>query len=157
MPRSNAAARRVVLRRLLKKHVTRTQEDLAGRLADEGYRVSQATVSRDLKAIGAERATGASGKALYRLPDPEAAEAEAGTGLLRKRLQSFVTGFEGSLNLTVVHTQPSTAPSVASALDAAALDGVIGTVAGDDTVIVVSRDPEGGTNLAHRLGRMLKG
>ena len=157
MPRSNAAARRIVLRRLLGEPVARTQEQLAARLADEGHPVTQATVSRDLAAIGAVRAKSASGKILYESPPTGMAEADPGTRILRRRLQSFVTGLEGSLNLTVVRTQPSTAPSVAAALDAASLDGVLGTVAGDDTVLIVTRGPDGGSALAHRLGQILKG
>jgi len=57
----------------------------------------------------------------------------------------------------VVLTHPSTAPSVAAALDAASLDGVLGTVAGDDTVLVVTRDPDGGPALARRLNQLIKG
>jgi transcriptional regulator of arginine metabolism len=157
MPRSNAAARRIVLRRLLRESVVRTQEDLAGRLTEEGHPVSQATVSRDLAAIGAGKATGVTGETLYCLPDVETADDDPGTGILRRRLQSFVLGMDSSLNITVVRTQPSTAPSVAAALDATSLEGVLGTVAGDDTIIVVNRDPGGGAALAHRLGQILKG
>lgn len=157
MPRSNAAARRIVLRRLLGEPLARTQEQLAALLTEEGHPVTQATVSRDLAAIGAVKATGASGEILYGLPDAISADTGPGIGVLRRRLQSFVTGLDGSLNLTVVQTQPSTAPSVAAALDAASLEGVLGTVAGDDTVLVVSRDPDGGAVLAKKLGQILKG
>lgn len=157
MPRSNAAARRIVLRRLLREPVARTQEDLANRLTQEGHSVSQATISRDLAAVGAVKAMGTSGETQYRLADGETAYADPENRLLRRRFESFVTGLDGSLNITVVHTQPSTAPSVAAALDAASLDGVLGTVAGDDTVLVVTADSDGGTALALRLGQILKG
>ncbi|MBT8396700.1 MAG: arginine repressor [Gemmatimonadetes bacterium] len=157
MPRSNAAARRLVLRRLLEEPAARTQEELAAQLTEEGYPVTQATVSRDLAAIGAVREKGGSGEVVYGILATESVENDAGTRTLQRRLQTFVTGLDGSLNITVVQTQPSAAPTVASALDHASLDGVLGTVAGDDTVIIVTRDPGGGEALAHRLGQILKG
>jgi transcriptional regulator of arginine metabolism len=157
MPRSNAAARRLVLRRLLEEPVPRTQEELATRLAEEGHPVTQATVSRDLSAIGAVKAKGPSGQTLYELSATDPAASDPDIEVLRRRLQSFVTGLDGSLNLTVVRTHPSTAPSVAAALDATSLEGVLGTVAGDDTVLIVTRDPDGGMPLAQHLSLLLKG
>lgn len=157
MPRSNAAARRLVLRRLLEEPVARTQEELAAQLTKQGYPVAQATVSRDLAAMGAVRERRDSGEVVYGLPASEGTTIDTDSKALRRRLQTFVTGLEGSLNITVVQTQASAAPTVASALDAASLDGVLGTVAGDDTVLIVSQDPEGGPALAHHLGQLLKG
>jgi transcriptional regulator of arginine metabolism len=157
MPRSNAAARRIVLRRLLAEPALRTQEELAAQLTREGHPVTQATVSRDLAAMGAVKIIGASGETGYGLPKEDAEGAGSGADTLRRRLQSFVIGLDGSLNLAVIRTQPSTAPSVAAALDAASLEGVLGTVAGDDTVLVVTRDPDGGNPLARRLGQILRG
>jgi transcriptional regulator of arginine metabolism len=146
-----------VLRRLLGEPVARSQGQLAEQLAREGHPVSQATVSRDLSALGAVKSRGRSGEVLYGLPNEGAAGTDPGIGTLRQRLESFVTGLDGSLNATVVHTQPSTAPSVAAALDAASLEGVLGTVAGDDTILVINRDPDGGVALARRLVELLKG
>jgi transcriptional regulator of arginine metabolism len=157
MPISNQTARRIVLRRLLADPAPWTQEQLAAHLTDAGHPVTQATVSRDLAAIGAVKSAGASGETLYGLADSDRRGKASETAALRRRLQSFVTALDGSLNIAVVRTQPSTAPSVAAALDAASLDGVLGTVAGDDTVFVVTRDSDGGETLAQRLGQILKG
>ncbi|MGD2123118.1 MAG: arginine repressor [Gemmatimonadota bacterium] len=157
MPRSKAAARQIALRRILEEPIPRTQGQLAARLAKEGHAVTQATVSRDLKAIGAVKAKGASGGILYELPASDPSHTDPSTELLRRRLESFVIGMDGSLNLAVVRTHPGTAPSVAAALDAAALHGVLGTVAGDDTILIVTRDPNDGPALARRLTRILEG
>ena len=157
MPSSNAAARRIVLRRLLGGSAANTQNQLAVLLAEEGFPVTQATVSRDLSAIGAVKFMDASGAVFYALPDHPIPSPHPSSRALRGHLQAFVTGIDSSLNLTVIHTQPSTAPTIASALDAAHLDGVLGTVAGDDTVIIVNRDPDGGAVFARTLGDILKG
>ena len=157
MPSSNAAGRRIVLRRLLEGSAAATQSQLAILLSEKGYPATQATVSRDLKAIGAFKSKGPEGEVVYGLGESPPETSHLRTSSLRGHLQAFVTGMEGSLNLTVVHTQPSAAPTVAAALDASALDGVLGTVAGDDTVLVVNRDPTGGVVFARTLGKILKG
>lgn len=104
------------------------QEALAARLAAAGHPASQATVSRDLQALGAAKDhTGA-----YRLG------AHPGIGGdLRRILDAYAVSVIPSGNLVVIRTRPAAAQMVASALDLAGLDGVIGTVGGDDTVLVV--------------------
>ena len=120
--------------------------------------MTQATVSRDLAAIGAVKARGPSGETIYeRHAGPQPPQKDPGMETLRRRLESFMTGLDGSLNLTVVRTHPSTAPSVASALDGAALEGVLGTVAGDDTVLVISEAHDGGPKMARHLAQLIKG
>ncbi len=157
MPTSNAAGRRIVLRRILGGLAASTQGQLANLLAEEGYPATQATVSRDLKAIGAIKSKGPDGEAVYGLGESLSDASHLRTRTLRGHLHAFVTGIDGSLNLTVVRTQPSAAPTVAAALDALDLDGVLGTVAGDDTVLIVNRDPTGGPVFATTLEKILKG
>ncbi len=90
------------------------------------------------------------------MPSEKNASSSPGGEALRKRLTSFVTRIDASLNLTVLHTEPGTAPMVAAALDEAALDGVLGTVAGDDTVMIINAAPDGGGALARKLAPLHK-
>jgi transcriptional regulator of arginine metabolism len=138
----DAAARRRLLRRFLDEDSITGQFDLAARLSAAGHPVSQATVSRDLRAVGAVKdRTGA-----YRIgPHPGIG------GDVRRILDGYAVSVVPSGNLVVVRTRPAAAQMVASALDLAGLDRVIGTVGGDDTVLVVCDGPSGGEEIAGLL------
>lgn len=132
----NTAARRRLIRELIREHEISNQADLVEELADAGYRVTQATVSRDLAAIGAERQR-IDGRIRYRLmTDP----VEPGQVMTARRIAEFAHSMVASRNLVVVKTRPGAAQVLAAAIDHASLDGVLGTVAGDDTVLVVTPD-----------------
>lgn len=134
----NAAARRRLLREIIRRHEIANQAELVDELADAGFRVTQATVSRDLAAIGAERQR-LDGRIRYRLiSDP----VEPGQIMTARRLAEFAHSMVASGNIVVVKTRPGAAQVLAAAIDHAALDGVLGTVAGDDTVLVVTPDGE---------------
>src|SRR5580698_6717363 len=148
----------------------RSQEELAERLAQRGVRVTQATLSRDLEELGAVRLRAVDGALVYALPGEaggpgsmpgglaEAAEAavpgqEPSSRLARFASELLVTA-EASGNLVVLRTPAGAAQFLASALDHAAWPSILGTVAGDDTVLVISRDPSGGQELARSLLRL---
>jgi transcriptional regulator of arginine metabolism len=133
----------------------RSQDDLASRLGERGVHVTQATLSRDLVELGAVRLRAPDGglvyslqggPAQYALPDPSARLARVAAELL-------VTA-EASGNLVVVRTPAGAAQLLASAIDHAGWPSVLGTVGGDDTVLVISRDPAGGPELAAALLRL---
>ena len=157
MPRQDrTAARHVLLRRLLRRGEMTTQADLLGALAERGHKVTQTTVSRDLATIGA-RKDAQDGH--YRLPDqsgvPGALEE------LAARMRRLVREVGSSANLVVLKTAPGGAHTIGAALDAAAFPdsrfpAVLGTVAGDDTLLVITRTPRGGSALAHELERLLE-
>ena len=157
MPVSKAAARRLILRRLLENPSASTQEQLVRMLSAEGHTVAQATVSRDLAAIGALKSEGPSGEVIYSLQDRDVRTIRPNSAILRWHFREFVTRIDASLNLAVIQTQPSAAPTVAATLDAADIGGVLGTVAGDDTVIVVNRDPDGGAAFIRSIEKTLEG
>jgi transcriptional regulator of arginine metabolism len=139
---SDAAARRRLLRRLLEQEAVTGQSDLAARLTAAGHPASQATVSRDLQAVGAVK----DGTGAYRMgPHPGIG------GDLRRILDAYAVSVVPSGNLVVVRTRPAAAQMVASALDLAGLDRVIGTVGGDDTVLVVCDGPSGSEEIAGLL------
>ena len=147
---------------LLGKHQVRSQSALAELLAAEGFSVTQATLSRDLDELGAMRIRDSDGALIYALrseggdgsPRPAAESGELETRLRRLLGELLVTA-EGSANLVVLRTPPGAAQFLASALDHAdrhgVTAGVMGTIAGDDTVLVICRDPLGGPDLARRL------
>jgi transcriptional regulator of arginine metabolism len=186
------AARQAQIAGILAHAQVRSQEELAGLLADRGVHVAQATLSRDLEELGAVRLRGAAGALVYALPgDPggpgsrpggvggtgmaglEGAAAgragtagrggadrdgpggpEAGTvGALPRVAAELLVSAEASANLVVLRTPAGGAQLLASALDHAEWPAILGTVAGDDTVLVIARDPAGGDELAQALLR----
>ena len=150
MSTNRTASRRLLLRRLIDERSVGSQQEMVRLLAAKGYRVTQATVSRDLAAIGVRKLGGQTER--YALGPP--AEADV-PGDLARRLRDFVQRIDHSMNLVVLRTSPGAASPVASALDLAELRGVLGTVAGDDTVLVISRSSRGGSRLARSLKAML--
>lgn len=150
--RPPTSARRALLRGLLTRRAVASQEELVALLRERGHTVTQTTVSRDLAALGAGKVVGEDGGVRYALPgDGEPVGPDALHDDLERRIREFVTAIDHSGNLAVVKTLPGGAGPVASALDARPPAGVLGTVAGDDTILVVTRDLEGGAALARRL------
>jgi transcriptional regulator of arginine metabolism len=148
------SARQARIRELVEAQPVTSQTQLAALLAESGIEVTQATLSRDLEELGAVKLRGSDGTpASYVLP-PENAPlrpAQAAPARLARLLGDLLTGADGSANLAVLRTPPGAAQFLASALDKVALPDVLGTIAGDDTVLVISRDPDGGPALAARL------
>jgi transcriptional regulator of arginine metabolism len=151
------SARQARIRELIDAQPVTSQTQLAALLAEGGIEVTQATLSRDLEELGAVKLRGSDGApASYVLP-PENAPlrpAQAAPARLTRLLGDLLTSAEGSANLAVVRTPPGAAQFLASALDKVGLPDVLGTIAGDDTLLVVSRRPDGGAALADRLRAM---
>ena len=159
------AARQAQIAGILTHAQVRSQEELAGMLADRGVHVAQATLSRDLEELGAVRLRGAAGALVYALPgDPGGPGSRPGgvgstgaagpeAGALPRVAADLLVSAEASANLVVLRTPAGGAQLLASALDHADWPAILGTVAGDDTVLVISRDPAGGDHLARALLR----
>jgi transcriptional regulator of arginine metabolism len=158
----------------------RSQDELVERLAQRGVRVTQATLSRDLEELGAVRLRAGDGALVYALPGeaggpgsmpgglaepadvPQRADAAPGAAdpglepsarLARVTAELLVTA-EASANLVVLRTPAGAAQFLASVIDHSAWPSILGTVAGDDTVLVIARDPAGGADLARALLRL---
>lgn len=153
--RHRAAARRLLLHTLVSEQRAKSQDELRELLAQQGHPVTQTTVSRDLTALGIRKTRDREGRERYRLPRDR--ETLDGRRLeLADRLQDFAATIGASGNMVVIRTSPGAAGTVAAALDAAHLENVLGSVAGDDTVLIVSAAPDGGSAVASNLTRILE-
>ena len=153
--RAQVESRRALLRRLLAERPVTSQDEVLRLLRQHGHAVTQATASRDLAAIGAEK----DARERYRVAGALPANGAGGAGDDERAelLREFVLAVDHSANLAVLRTTPGSAATVASALDRAPLDGMLATLAGDDTVLVVARSPRGGAPLRSRFERILEG
>jgi transcriptional regulator of arginine metabolism len=149
-------ARQQTIIELLGRHEIRSQTELADLLAGAGVRVTQATLSRDLLDLDAVKVRAASGALVYAVPaeggdrTPRSAESAASGSRLTRLLGELLVSADASANLALLRTPPGAAQFLASAFDRIDSDDVLGTVAGDDTVLVISRRPDGGQALAER-------
>jgi transcriptional regulator of arginine metabolism len=158
---SAAAATRVARQarivELVSSMAVRSQTELAKLLAAEGVDVTQATLSRDLDELGAVKLRGADGGApVYVIPEDGSPVrgVQGGTSRLARLLSELLVSADGSANLMVLRTPPGAAQFLASAIDRSALHEVVGTIAGDDTVMVIVREPLTGLELADRFMAM---
>ncbi|MGQ7298314.1 arginine repressor [Quadrisphaera sp. KR29] len=152
--------RRARIAAIIAARAVRSQTELAELLAADGVVVTQATLSRDLVELGAVkvRSGGTAGGLVYAVPaegadrTPRPAVPEAGRAARLARLcEELLVTAEASGGLVVVRTPPGAAQFLASAVDHAALPEVMGCIAGDDTVLLVARHPDGGAALAARM------
>ncbi len=154
---TNKSARQAQILVTLAGSAVRSQAQLATKMDEAGFAVTQATLSRDLDELGAVKLRPADGGLpVYVVP-------EDGTPLASRRLNDappvrlarlvgeLLVSAEGSANLAVLRTPPGAAHFLASALDRAALPDVLGTIAGDDTIVVIARAPDGGAGLVRRI------
>ena len=147
----NKAQRQHAIAELLETTGIRSQPELVDALAKIDIKATQATVSRDLEELGAVKVRVPGGEPVYAIPEPH--ERPVSDDHLRRVLSEWLVSAESSGNLVVLRTPPGSAHVVASALDRSSppLDGVLGTVAGDDTLLVIAREGCSGAELADRL------
>ncbi len=150
------AARHARIVDLLGRMRVRSQGELARLLADDGFAVTQTTLSRDLEELAAVKIRDRGGALVYAVPaeggdaTPRLAPAESrwGDARLARLAGEVLVAADASANLVVLRTPPGAAQFLASAIDHAALPDLLGTIAGDDTVLLVCRDPAGGPDVA---------
>jgi transcriptional regulator of arginine metabolism len=147
----------------LTHQVVHSQAQLAEILAAEGIAVKQTTLSRDLREIGVVRHRSATGGWIYvepgeggaRIPRQAAGTDECLGAPLAHLALDLLLRAEASANLVLIRTPPGAAQYLASAIDHADWPSVLGTVAGDDSILVIARDPAGGEALASRFRQLL--
>ncbi|GIJ51532.1 arginine repressor [Virgisporangium aliadipatigenens] len=143
------AARHARITELIRERAVPSQTVLAELLAAEGIKVNQATLSRDLEELRALKLRDG-----YLIPEdnsPPLRPAEDAPSRLIRLLRELLTGADASGNLVVLRTPPGAAQFLASALDRSGLPDVLGTIAGDDTILVVAREGTTGAELAETL------
>ncbi|GAA1881507.1 arginine repressor [Pseudonocardia ailaonensis] len=151
---ANRVARQARIIDLVAHQAVHSQVELLVLLEHEGIGTTQATLSRDLDELGAVKLRGADGgQPVYVIPEDGSPVrgVEGGTTRLARLLGELLVSADASGNLAVLRTPPGAAHYLASALDRAALHSVVGTIAGDDTVVVVAREPLTGAELASQL------
>jgi transcriptional regulator of arginine metabolism len=153
------AARQARIATLLATRDVHSQTELAALLGADRLDVTQATLSRDLEEMGAAKVRRPGAGLVYAVGDEAPGPAlralgDDGDSRVSRLAAELVVSVEASANLVVVRTPPGGAHLLASAIDRATLGDVIGTVAGDDTVLLVTRDPRGGRRVAGRLRDM---
>ena len=145
--------RRSLIAKLIRQGGVESQSHLVKLLAREGVKVTQATASRDLEELGASRARDASGEFQYVIADESTSKTTSAANL--------IMSVTASGNLAIVRTPPGGAQLLASAIDRNSLNGAlksaIGTIAGDDTVLVVSKSANGGADLAKSISTFASG
>ena len=139
------ARRHQLIRQLVAQYAVGSQSELVALLAQHGIEATQATVSRDLEELHIDKLRGADNRVSYVLPEPMG---------LSRMLRQFVIGFDASGNLAVVRTPPGGAATVAAAIDQARVPGVLATVQGDDTILVVAEEGLTGREIAERLSAL---
>jgi len=150
-------ARHQLIVELVGSREIHSQGELAVLLAENGVRVTQATLSRDLVELEAVKVRGASGTLVYAVPaeggdrTPVVGGSQAAESRLARLCSELLVSAEASANLVVLRTPPGAAQYLASAFDHAGLDEVLGTIAGDDTVLVIGREADGGDALARHF------
>lgn len=144
---NTVAARRAAAITAIKSETIHSQDDLVRALKRAGYVVTQATASRDIEEIGAVRIRNTQGEMVYAITGSDDQSLSRSMPLP----SDLILRVEGSGNLAVVHTPPGGAQFLASSLDHSGIKEIIGTIAGDDTVLVVARTASGGAALAKEL------
>jgi transcriptional regulator of arginine metabolism len=142
---------------ILSGHVVRSQTELAALLSAEGIETTQATLSRDLDELGAVKLRAADGGAgVYIVPEDGSPVrgVTGGTDRLSKLLGDLLVSTDHSGNIAVLRTPPGAAHFLAGALDRASLPEIVGTIAGDDTIAVIAREPLTGAELAAMIEQL---
>ena len=139
---------------LLARREVRSQPELQALLAEMGIEATQATIFRDLDELGAVKLRAADGGAgVYVIPEDGnlVRGVFGGTDRLARLLGDLLVSADSAGNLAVLRTPPGAASFLASALDRASLPQIVGTIAGDDTIMVIAREPATGADVAAQL------
>jgi transcriptional regulator of arginine metabolism len=147
------ARRQALILDLLGREPVRNQEQLRRGLRAIGVVATQATLSRDIKELGlVKRASDGA----YQRPTPPMMPAGGTASALSRAVTEFVTGVDRVQHMIVLRTGPGQAHAAAIAIDRAQLPEVVGTIAGDDTILVIARDVRGARALADRLAGLIQ-
>lgn len=155
---ASKVARQQCIQSLLEHNQVDSQATLLELLLKQGFEVTQATLSRDLDDLRAVKVAGRSGDLIYAVPqdggDPFPAQAGSSHTRLERLIAELLSSVDQSGNIVVLRTPPGAAQYLASTIDRTNTPDIIGTVAGDDTVLLITRDPKGGPRVAKQFADM---
>ncbi len=137
---------------LIAHYEINTQDELIARLREQGFHVTQATVSRDIRELKIAKMTAGKGAYRYVLPRQD----DGGGMTFSKALIESIVSVEAAQNLVVLKTYPGLASAVAAGIDRMNQQQILGCVAGDDTILVVTRDLESAGELSGQMHHLLK-
>ena len=147
-------ARLHVIEELIVNQEIRSQNELLEILKSKGFEVTQTTLSRDLDEINAIKSSNSTGKNIYTIKKKSVDKLNSSKNVrnkLEKSLSEFVISVDSSANLAIIHTPAGAAQYVASLIDQSAIDKVIATIAGDNTVLVVTKGIDDGKKVASQI------
>ncbi len=147
------ASRQHLISQLLAEHSVKSQQALVDLLKKKGHTTTKATVSRDLDDLGAVKVRVSGGATVYAIPDV-VFDRVSPLDHLQKVLGDWVASVSSSDNVVVLRTPPGSAHVVASALDRGGLEEILGTVAGDDTLLVIAAEGHTGAEIADKLKKL---
>ncbi len=131
--------RHTAILRIISEQEIETQDDLIAKLKENGFDVTQATVSRDIKQLGLVKTTDGEGKYRYSAPHPSSSGSDS---KFKNILSEAIISSESAENMVVVKTYSGMANAAAAAIDALASDRILGSIAGDDTILIVTKNDE---------------
>ncbi len=150
--RPSKAGRQAKVLEIIRQQPIETQEDLALSLKKEGFDVTQATVSRDIKELGITKTPTGSGRYRYMVPQERTYEDSARR--TRRLFQDSVVSVDYSENLVVIRTLTGNAHAVAATIDEMSFPEIVGTIAGDDTILIVVKPKSGAINVMEKFNRL---
>ena len=146
--------RQIKIMELITDNIIETQEDLATRLSDAGFEITQATVSRDIKEMGLVKVAVKDGK--YRYSNRNQDDQNRISYKYLTILQESVIKTDFAQNITVIKTYAGMAQAAAAAIDSMNIREIVGTIAGDDTIMLVMRDSESAEEFAGRIEKIME-
>ncbi len=148
------ARRQMKIIEAVRNNLIETQEELARHLSKEGIGVTQATISRDIKDLNLIKTPTGDGRYRYSIPDNQ--QSLLASEKLKRLFSNCCLSLDYSDNIVVIRTLTGTAPGVGEAVDALRIPEVLGTVAGDNTVILVVRDADAALNVMEALSSLIR-
>lgn len=149
------ARRQLKIQEIVRDHPVETQEELVYELRKAGYDVTQATVSRDIKELGLIKVPGDNNVSRYAMPNQPIVRRN--DERLKRLCKTSVITLDYSENLIVIKTMPGEAMGVASAIDQSNWPEIIGTIGGDDNILVIVKPKKATATLVDRFNEMIKG
>ena len=146
--------RQTEILRIIEEQNVETQEQLLAELQKRGITSTQATISRDIKELHLVKEL--TGVGAYRYAVSERKNAFNAAGRLRNIFREGVTSFDVARNIVVINTMPGLASAACAALDSMDIPDMVGSLAGDDTGILIMRTEEAANALVHEMGEMLR-